>query len=247
MIADQTPSGPLGFLGVDIQPKGASRLGIIDFIARHLPLWRDDEKRPIEISEDGLSDQLCRYMNQAARKAPGYDRYQFNREARDEVRRDRNLDIEVSPSSDEIYVEGRMHTLYETVLAIECKRLPTPPGKNRDEREYVITAEKTTGGIQRFRRGDHGSNQSVVGMIGYIHEGSYPDWIKNINGWITALASESGELQWTESDQLVEQGDPTIEPYRAKSIHGRLKELGDILIYHIWIQMNCPIHSAEMA
>lgn len=238
LIADASPIGSTGRFGATVQPSGVSRIGIIDFIASHLPSWRDDIRRPPENSEDGLSDQLCKYLNRISRRALGYDRYQFNREAKDLVERSRNLDIEVSPAEDEIYVDGQLHDLYETVLAIECKRLPIPWGKDRDEREYVITAGRTTGGIQRFRRGDHGSTQPIVGMIGYVQEGSCAEWIGKVNAWITALTFETGELQWTNSDHLVPQNSSDAAPYRAKSVHGRLNDLDEVQIYHLWIQMN---------
>jgi hypothetical protein len=234
-----------GYFSADLQPKDASRNGILDFVARQLPAWRDDEARPPESSEDGLSDQLCKFLNRASRKSPGFNRYFFNREARDAVRKDRNLDIEVSPAEDHILVEGRVHTLYDTVLAIECKRLPTPSSKGRDDREYVITIDKTTGGIQRFRRGDHGSNLPVVGMIGYVQEGRCPDWLECINNWITSLAEESGELTWSSKDLLAEREDCSGEPYRARSTHSRLRELDEVAIEHIWIQMNQPQEGGE--
>lgn len=228
----------MGTFDSGVQPTGFSRLGIIDFIASHLPSWRDDARRPAESSEDGLSDQLCKYLNQISRKSLGYDRYQFNREARDESQRSRTLDVEVSPAEDEIFVDGRLHSLYETVLAIECKRLPTPPGSGRDHREYVIVAGRTTGGIQRFRRGDHGSNQPIVGMIGYVQDGSCLDWVARVNAWITELKDEPGELRWTELDLLAPQESTAVVPFRATSVHGRLNDLGDICIHHIWIQMD---------
>jgi hypothetical protein len=42
---------------------------------------------------------------------------------------------------------------FDPIMPIECKRLPTPKAKDRDEREYVITEGATAGGIQRFKLG----------------------------------------------------------------------------------------------
>jgi len=39
---------------------------------------------------------------------------------------------------------------------------------NRDEREYVFSKFSSTGGIQRFEAGHHGSNHVLGAMTGYI-------------------------------------------------------------------------------
>ena len=83
------------------------------------------------------------------------------------------LDISVQPCGRLILVEGRRYTQFDTLLPIECKRLPMPiPGdRRRDEREYVTSGSGTTGGIQRFKLGAHGSSHSLGVMIGYIQDG----------------------------------------------------------------------------
>lgn len=58
-------------------------------------------------------------------------------------------------------------------MVIECKRLPTPGGKDR-EREYVSGFHANgspTGGIQRFKLGLHGGQVHDAAMIGYVVNG----------------------------------------------------------------------------
>ena len=58
------------------------------------------------------------------------------------------LPTEEDASGVAICVEGRRHTDFDSLMPIECKRLPTPKGDDRDEREYVFSEHTSTGGIQ---------------------------------------------------------------------------------------------------
>jgi hypothetical protein len=108
---------------------------------------------------------------------------------------------------------------------IEAKRLPTPKGKNRDEREYVIVSQekengkkkfKGNGGIQRFKEGAHAPKLSYSIMIGYIQENNAEYWFEKINDWINKLTI-TDSVFWNESDYLQKQESGKCDRYL--SIH----------------------------
>ena len=85
--------------------------------------------------------------------APGWDVLQFRTEIRDQNEGHRRIDLAPKPSGGVIFIDGRRHTQYDALMPIECKRLPTPKDKDRDEREYVFSRFSSAGGIQRFKAG----------------------------------------------------------------------------------------------
>lgn len=211
---------------------------LLDFIADELPLWRDRPDRPERSSETDLTSQLCGHLNTAARKSSGWDILQFRIEEPDEQQKGRKIDLVASPCGPVIWIEGRRCTLFDTLLPIECKRLPTPKGKKRDEREYVISRQATTGGIQRFKAGNHGAAHVLAGMIGYVQAESSAVWHKRLNTWIKELYG-SEYAGWTPKDLL------RVDPLDAKpdltiyrSCHAREKGLPDIDMRHLWIEMS---------
>ena len=90
----------------------------------------------------------------------------------------------------------------------------TPKGKDRDEREYVFTKEGTTGGVQRFKFGHHGSTHNFAAMIGYVQERDFAHWLTEINGWIRNLANESSSA-WSDSDLLQQSNDDSTNAPKA--------------------------------
>src|SRR5262249_10882351 len=146
---------------------------------------------PAVQSERELTAQLGAYLNSAARKS--LDVVQFTTEVPDSVQRGRSIDVAVQPSDASIVVAGRTYTLFEVLLPIECKRLPTPAEHGRDELEYVTVRDGgTTGGIQRFKLGAHGAAHAMAVMIGYIQEGNAAQWSRRINRWLAELGKGDG-------------------------------------------------------
>jgi hypothetical protein len=137
-----------------------------------------------------------------------------------------------------IHREGRRHSQFDALFPIECKRLPTPNEKDRDEREYVITEPGTTGGIQRFKFGYHGSTHNFIAMIGYVQEQTSSHWANQVNAWIRELSAKPGS-GWSDSDMLQSlTEDSAVRVSTFSSRHGRENELGDCEIRHLWVAMN---------
>jgi hypothetical protein len=158
-------SAQSGTLSSDVQKPATFRHELLDFITAELPRWRDRVDRRDETSETILTSQLCAHLNSAARRAAGWDILQFRVEEPDEKRKGRKIDLVPSPCGAAICVEGRRHTDFDSLMPIECKRLPIPKGEDRDEREYVFSSSSSTGGIQRFKAGHHGAAHTFGAMI----------------------------------------------------------------------------------
>lgn len=238
MLADG-PNAPANFgtLGKDVQVPGTFRHELLDFIAAELPRWRDRPDRPKETAETILTSQLCSHLNGVARHAKSWDILLFKVEEADERHKGRKIDLVANPCGVAICIEGRRHTEFESLMPIECKRLPTPDGKDRDEREYVISRYSSTGGIQRFKAGHHGAAHLLGAMIAYVQEESTAVWDKRVAGWINDLAAK--QHGWSKKDLLsVEREDATSRLAIFRSLHERQNGLSEIELRHLWVRMN---------
>lgn len=238
MLADSfsrvTQSGVVG-RAVNLQATFLYEL--LDFIAGELPNWRDRVDRDDEAAETALTAQLCAHLTGAARMRRGWDILQFRTEVPDEEHKGRRIDLVPSACASTIYVDGRRCTEFDILLPIECKRLPTPKQKDREEREYVATQKSTTGGIQRFKMGHHGSRHKLGAMIAYIQQESAAAWFSLVTSWVEGLI-QSGEAGWSTQDCLAliaaDQG-AGVSIYR--STHKRPQNLADIELRHLWLEM----------
>ena len=238
MLADLPITAQAGKLAPEVQLPGTARYQLIEFIADELPRWRDHPERKPETSETALTDQFCDHLNSAARFSAGWNWVQFRTEVPDEVRRGRAIDLAPKPCGAVVIIEGRRHTQFDTLLPIECKRLPTPREKDRDEREYVMTATGTTGGIQRFKLGYHGAAHRVAAMIAYVQDQTFSHWLSQVNAWIRELAAETNS-PWSVSDGLQSvTDDPAVRLCTLQSHHQRQGGLGECELRHLWIRMN---------
>ena len=208
------------------------RLSIINFIKDQLPLWRDDPERPLEQSEIKLNTQLSKFLNGEARKS--YPMIQFNHE--EPQSGTRSIDISVS------LIESRMYSKYDSVLVIECKRLPAPTAKR--EKEYVSSqsTDSITGGIQRFKLGLHGAKYDLAAMIGYIQKGTFEHWLTQVNNWILDLVKNPiGDGCIWRNDEFLRASDTNesknLHSYSSyHTITGKIS--GTIELNHLWITMN---------
>lgn len=236
MLADGSILPPSGSLAAGILDIGHSRAAILDFVFEQLPVWRDRPNRPPRTSETTLTSQLCAHLNTAARKSSGLDCLQFRVEEADETQAARKIDLIAAPSEDSLVVEGRSYTDFDTILPIECKRLPVPTGSGRDPKEYVITSTGIGGGIQRYKTGKHGAAHVQAGLIAYVQEQGFDHWFSEIEAWITELHT-SKSPGWSLADLLVKQtADAIARTAVHTSVHARTG-LPAIAIRHMWVNM----------
>jgi len=239
MLADSINIAPRsGRLDPEIHLPSTAKLEIVGFIVEELPRWRDHPDRSTAQAETILTEHLCDHLNSAAYYSTTWSHIQFRTETTDETRGGRKIDLTVKPRAAAIFIEGRRHSQFDALFPIECKRLPTPKGKKRDEREYVITKFGTTGGIQRFKFGYHGAVHNFAAMIAYVQEQSFSHWLDQVNGWIRDLAAGSNSV-WNNSDtlQLLNNNSETGISI-LKSEHQRNDELEECELRHLWIKMS---------
>jgi hypothetical protein len=231
-------SAQFGSLHQEVQKPATFRQELVDFISRELPNWRDRADRPAATAETVLTSQLCAHLNSAARHSDGWDLLQFRVEEPDEAKGGRKIDLVASPAGTEIMIEGRRHVDFDNLMPIECKRLPTPSGSDRDEREYVISGQSTTGGIQRFKMGNHGAAHAYGAMIGYVQQETRAYWAQRIKDWIEALVAAGGSV-WTAGDLLsLVNDDDSKKQMTLQSVHHRDQGLQPIELRHLWISLN---------
>lgn len=133
-----------------------------------------------------------------------------------------------------IQVNGVRHGSRNTFLVLEAKRLPTPEA--RREREYLVGKG---GGIERFKRGDHGPDLPVVGMLGYIQDRDAEYWHTTLNGWICEqIDQRSTEVIWDDEDQLVLETDqPGGSVTTLRSSPLRMLDRCRLAMRHLWVQL----------
>ena len=237
MLADNTPLVGSGRLDREIHLRSEAKLALMDFISAELPRWRDHPERPHRDSETGLTEHLADHLNSATTYSIDWSHVQFRCETSDEAKPGRKIDLTIKPKAAVIFIDGRRHSQFDALFPIEAKRLPTPVEKDRDEREYVITEPGTTGGIQRFKFGHHGSKHDFAAMIAYVQRGSFEGWFDQINGWVQELASRS-HSQWTNGDKLEITASNAIQRVCSlKSVHSR-PGVNPCHLHHLWVQMS---------
>jgi|GEM_PF-389849 len=238
VLADSDTSTHVGTLSSDVHLPSTSLYELLNFIATELPHWRDRSERRTETAETILTSQLCAHLNSAARHSDGWDMLQFRCEEPDEQNKDRKIDLIPAPCDTTICIEGRRYTDFDPLLPIECKRLPTPTGTKRDEREYVFNRYASTGGIQRFKEGSHGAAHVLGAMIGYVQEETSILWDSRVKRWIQDLVA-SRQPGWTTKDFLKRVSEMKAERLSVfHSVHTREKSLSDIELRHLWLEMN---------
>lgn len=237
MLADCINSiPPSGRLDRDIHLPSTVKHELVGFIAEELPRWRDHPDRPPASGETTLTEHLCDYLNSAVYNSSTWSHIQFRTETCDETCGGRKIDLTVKPRAATFIIEGRRHSQFAALFPIECKRLPTPRGKDRDEREYVTNEPGTTGGIQRFKFGFHGAVHTFAAIIAYVQEQSFSYWMTQVNCWIRDLA-DGAKSVWSDADSLQVVGDKMSTEVRTlKSEHQRTG-LGDCELSHLWIRM----------
>lgn len=167
----------------------------------------------------------------------GWDFLQFRTEEPDETIKSRRVDLIPAPSGATIWIEGREYSQYASLIPIECKRLPTPTGPARDEREYLFNSHSSTGGVQRFKAGHHGAAHSVGAMIAYVQDHDIEFWAQKISSWLNGLVADQIAC-WEEGDALcIACFDVQQRSAVLKSVHRRSANLPRIQLYHLWIDM----------
>ena len=124
-------------------------------------------------------------------------------------------------------------------MAVEAKRLPSPPPKSR-QREYLIGSGKRKGGLERFKLGLHGKHASSWAMLGYVQIQDFSSWHAMVNSWVDDLVQKGHPLgiwQTSEKLKLIAKGKETARfTSRLNRVFDGRQD--DIEIAHIWVLLH---------
>jgi hypothetical protein len=123
------------------------------------------------------------------------------------------------------------------LYTVEAKRLPTGTGTR--EKEYIygsFSNGSPSGGIQRFKTGDHGYGLPKSALLGYVEENDFSYWHKTINDWIAVKAEELPD-EWQKDEQLQKLNIDSIQNFSvSRSVAYR--ESDTMGLFHLWIKIN---------
>ena len=161
----------------------------------------------------------------------------------------RTLDWGVYPKP-ALSVRGYSFGAQDRLYGIEAKRFPThgTPLEGRErEREYVVgdweakhmEAKRLSGGIERFKEGQHGVGLERGGMIAFVQRESASHWFAKVNQWIADLIAhplKSHQAKWTEQDRLVSHSSQGAGIAEYCSTHDR-QDGSVIELRHFWLDL----------
>jgi hypothetical protein len=238
MLADGGSQGiGAGGLRTDLHGPETYRIALIGYIGSELPDWRDRPEVKAESAENQLTHLLCNHLGSRSRHTEAWNGLQFRTETPEKGAPNRAIDVAVYPAGDKILIDGMLHGDFDRILAIECKRLPTPKGKERDPREYLFSQFGSRGGVQRFKVGQHGSEHSLCAMIGYVQAKDIPHWQQQVGMWLNEILQLEVPL-WNSNDQIsLNNHEIGKRVAMLQSNHARGNGLPDIALKHLWIEM----------
>ena len=153
MLADGGAHEPsLSRLRAELHLPATQFRKLIAFVARLLPCWRDDPRRPAETAEDKLSEQLCGFLEDEARATPGFEIFKFQREPHDEAKSGRNLDIAAKPSGTSIWVEDRHYSPYDIFPQSNASVCRRPQARNAIRANICLVVGVRLAGSSASRR-----------------------------------------------------------------------------------------------
>jgi hypothetical protein len=118
-----------------------------------------------------------------------------------------------------------------TIIEFEAKRFCS----SANNKEYVCGER---GGIERFKRSEHGSHLSIAGMFGYIQETGFLNCAERINNWISELAISSTDstIDWTSTEEKLLSVDELSNVTKWSSLNTRLNN-NSIQLFHYLLDL----------
>lgn len=208
-------SVPIGFSIT----KGKSIDSIMNFLEAKLPFFTKNIQTGLK-HEDDISQDCCIFLNREARETFFMFHFQYKY-------------IGQKRSSDMSAISAEKFESKDPLIVIEAKRLPTPGSKR--EREYV---QGNLGGIERFKRGFHGSGLQKSVVLGYVQMETFSHWHNRVCSWINDLINSNPDtsINWNSLDLL--KFNTSIKGInKYSSSHSRVGEQSIELI-HYWIYTN---------
>ena len=225
---------PVGKVGSP--PFGSRReveIHVIHFVRDSLAAWRNG--LPASISrekarEKKLNGDLCRFLSNASHL--NEELFSFQHEVSQKGRR--SVDFAANPVGEFLAAVGYF-SFRDNIIVFEAKRLPAPTLKRK--LEYVTGGTNITGGIQRYKTGDHGGEHAIAGIIGYIQKRDIAFFYEEINSWITEFAVKSpDDLAWSRCERLCLLDMRPDHTAHLRSSHARINN-ASIELHHLWVML----------
>lgn len=211
---------------------------IIEYLDKHLPNFPNFFRVRFLTtytteSEPVISQVLCTFLS-TFRKSDEVLLFEFEREWK-------NSRYAVDFAVIDVKSFKETNEKPKPFFTIEAKRLP-PPEKdskgNSRKREYVLGK---SGGIERYKRGKHGTKLPQSAVIGYIQKESCSHWHTKINEWINELSSSNTDdsIHWDSEDLLIQIADfNKTKKYTSRNtrIVGSITD--SIFLYHYLMELN---------
>ncbi|MBI2417571.1 MAG: hypothetical protein HYV28_06650 [Ignavibacteriales bacterium] len=129
------------------------------------------------------------------------------------------------------FVSSEQKSSTRLLYSVEAKRLPTPGRKRVQEYIWGVTDnDRPTGGIQRFKTGDHGAGLANCALLGFVESKSFYYWFSTINSWIKSLAEIKAD--WDISEQLYDFID---HQDHSTSYSVAIRSKDKVKLFHFWI------------
>lgn len=175
---------------------------IIKYIYKRLPDFKINYNQVIKgKEEESYNNQLSMYLN----ACDDFKAFVFQNEYKRNHKPDIGLGIRTE------ILSGN----YESVFDIECKRLNT---NLQHVKQYV---SGKTGGIERFKHNQHGTDLPYSAMIGYVEDKDSNYWFHEINSWINKKIKEDNKF-WHENEFLINKRCLISSHYRIESLNPKI-------------------------
>lgn len=208
-------------LSVDDNHAVDTVIKFIDNIISGFPSYYFSEPG-LSSDENAITYHIVNYFNSHLDdRSSGFIPYRFVKNPpQQDSRKETDLGVVISSKSGPMF----------PIIEFEAKRLSNTSNNS----EYVYGER---GGIERFKRNQHGTKLNICGMLGYLQDNVCSHWTTKINGWITDQASRlDNDVDWKHIDEkLVRTSSFTkVEKWRSK--HKRLSG-SPLFIHHYFIDL----------
>lgn len=236
MLSEQNINITNGNISEGPEPDDSVK-AVIEFIKTNFKEFAEINKSTKAKNEKGLNQKLCIYLNRKLNTEPFFFQHEFIENVESGI--SPQVDIGTIAKEENVGTFENQYVNDDSFFSFEAKRLPQE--KKEREKEYVTGQQSSTGAMERFKKGIHGSRLKFAAIIGYVQRENFEHWFLKINSWIEELAVDEKQPIWTNDDKLEKKSssmnDLVIEltSENSRSIIGN--QTDKIKIFHFWVNL----------
>ncbi len=232
MFGNEKHSQIIGNPEIDSSKKAIDK--VVTFLDTYLPkfpsVFKNKTIKTKLTHEDDVSQMLSFHLNRQAHKSNlFFIHFQYRY-----IKTRRSSDFGILTIED-----NEPNDLDKAFFVMEAKWLPLPKIDKNREKEYVI-GNPEGGGIERFKRGNHGAGLSKSAMVAYVQSETCYHWQTKVNGWIQDLIDVpiSEDIEWNNTDLLVFQSQfDTTFKYHSQNKRIHQGKTDEIQLLHYWLPL----------